>query len=316
MNPISLRAAFLACCFVIALVPRPAEEEVKHFGLTATDRFRFCAASVFGKPILTDIERDDLFGPMCQHGETREALKKALVSNGISVFEDSQFVYLTFFTPGTKPEEFSISWLPMNSKVQPTGCRTLARAAVDDVGRVILHEARMPDFSYPDAPQNEPVKAKLVLGLEECELKAGTESVLGVLGGTRLVYGEMRDGTFRFLWDSPLFGLLHNAGYISELRDMNGDGVKEILVTYNASGASESYDGLAIFDIDGNELDPGDDSLIGESFRYETREDGKVDVLVVNNERTDRYTLVNGHYVQEKLSKQSQRKRQAQPPKP
>jgi hypothetical protein len=315
MNPISLRAAFLACCFVIALVPRPAEEEVKHFGLTATDRFRFCAASVFGKPILTDIERDDLFGPMCQHGETREALKKALVSNGISVFEDSQFVYLTFGR-GTQTQEFSVSWLAMNGRVLPPGCRALTPEALDDVGRAVLHEARMPDFPLPYAPQNEPIKAKLFLVLNECELKVGTESVVGVLGGTRLVYGEMRDGTFRFLWDSPLFGLLHNAGYISELRDMNGDGVKEILVTYNASGASESYDGLAIFDIDGNELDPGNDSLIGESFRYETREDGKVDVLVVNNERTDRYKLVNGHYVQEKLSKQSQRKRQAQPPKP
>ena len=315
MSPISRRAAFLACSLVIALVPRPAAAQVKHFGLTATDRFRFCAANVFGKLILTDLERDDLLGSICHDGEAPETLEKNLLSKGISVLEGSQFVYLTFGS-GAQAQEFSVSWLPMNGRVQPPGCRTLTQAALDDVGRVVLHQARMTSFPLPYTPQKEPIKAKLFLVLNECELKVGVESVVGVLGGTRLVYGEMRDGRFRFLWDSPEFCAPGEAYQSVDLRDMNASGVRDILIPYRVPGGSVSYGGLAIFDIDGNKLDPGGDSFIGESFRYETREDGKVDVLVVNNEGTDRYTLVNGHYVQEKLSKQSQRKRQAQPPKP
>jgi hypothetical protein len=161
-----------------------------------------------------------------------------------------------------------------------------------------------------------PVTGTLGLQLYDCQLKPGTESIFGILGGSRLIYGELKNNQFHFLWDSPEFCLPGEAYQSVDLRDMNASGVREILIPYRVPGGSESYDGLAIFDIDGNKLDPGDDSFVGESFQYETRADGKVDVLVVNNERKYRYTLVNGHYVQEKLSKQSQRKRQAQPPKP
>ena len=81
-----------------------------------------------------------------------------------------------------------------------------------------------------------------------------------------------------------------------------------------AGGGGQSYTGLAIFDLHGNELDPGTDSF-GESINYVSRPDGKVDVLVSNGNRADRYTLLNGYYVLEKLPKQSQHKPQTQPPK-
>jgi hypothetical protein len=300
------------------LVPAAAKAQVKHPGLTATDRFRFCAARTFGKPVLTDLERDDIFGQMCHERDTPENLKKSLASKGISVFEESQFVYLSFSvfftqTYGSQHRQISISWSPTNGRAQFPRCRPLSEQELVDIGQAVLHDARMTNFPLPYAAADATIRARLLLETYRCQLRAGTDSVFGVLGGTRLIYGEMREHGFALLWDSPEFGLLHNAAYIDQLRDMNGDGVREILVTYDASGAAQAYQGLAIFDTSGNELDPRDDRFVGESFQYETKPDGKVDVLVVNNDHTDRYTLANGRYVLETAPKRSLRKTPRRP---
>jgi hypothetical protein len=195
-------------------------------------------------------------------------------------------------------------------------CTPLRERDLKNVGEVVLAEAPMPLFSLGNIPSSDTaiIEAKLYLTLHDCHLKPDVESVFGTLGYGRLIYGEMKNHQFELLWDSvPL-----PAGVqINDLRDMNGDGVKEILLEWQ-EGGGQSYTGLAIFDLHGNELDPGPStgSFLGEDIKYDLRPDGTVEVVISSGSRTDRYTLVNDGYVPEKPPKQSQHKPQTQPSKP
>ena len=296
----------------VILLPRCCAAQTKHFGLTETDRFQSCAARIFGKPVLISPEWAGAYNTLACV-QTIEGLKKSLASKGVSVFQGPQFVYLIPSASlhrdfGTEPGPLSISWAPANGERSFAGCDPLSDRALLNAGETILDGARMPLFPaglFRAASDGRTLEAKLVLKIYDCHLGPSTESVFGVLGGTRLVYGEMKGGQFVLLWDSAEFPF----GYVAELKDMDGDGVKEILVSYDASRAAQADRGLAIFDIRGTELDPGDESFIGEDFEYQTRPDGRVDVLVMNGDRTDRYTLVNGRYQLTKPS--SPRKRHA-----
>jgi hypothetical protein len=289
----------------VILLPCCCTAQIKHFGLTETDRFQSCAAKIFGKPVLISPEWAGTYNSVACV-QTIERLKKTLVSKGVSVFQGPQFVYLIPSASlqrdfGIEPGTPSISWAPANGERSFTGCDPLSDKALLSVGETILVGARMPLFPaglFRAASDGRTLEAKLVLKIYDCHLGPSIESVFGVLGGTRLVYGEMKGGQFVLLWDSAEFPF----GYVAELKDINGDGVKEILVSYDASGAAQADRGLAIFDIHGTELDPGDESFVGEDFEYQTRPDGCLDVLVINGDRTDRYTLVNGRYQLKKPS--------------
>jgi len=67
----------------------------------------------------------------------------------------------------------------------------------------------------------------------------------------RIIYGEMRDGKYQVLWDSPL---LNPHGQL-ELADVNGDGWTELLWHSDTCGAhSCSPEELVIFDKEGHEI--------------------------------------------------------------
>jgi hypothetical protein len=313
----------LLCFILLAAIPATTAAQVKHFGLTSTDGFRSCAAGVFGKPVLIDMARwGSGIKSVCHPGDTPTKLKEALESKGELVSDGPTFVYLTPLAQfktyyGNEDREISIAWTPTEGKREFPGCATLSAEELTRVGEAVLRGARMPFFpagALAGSPGG-PLAARLPLELYDCALEPGIESVFGVLGGSRLVYGQMRDRQFHLAWDSPDLGFARGGGHVSELRDMDGDGVKEILVTGDDSGAAQVYEGLAIFDAEGNELDPGDNSFIAEQFEYVDLPDRKVDILVQSGDQTDRYTLVNGHYVLWH-PKHPPRKAPTQPPKP
>ncbi len=71
----------------------------------------------------------------------------------------------------------------------------------------------------------------------------------GVAG--RIIFGEMRDGKYQMLWDSPL---VNGHGQL-ELADVNGDGWNELLWRSETCGArSCSPEELVIFDKEGHEI--------------------------------------------------------------
>lgn len=292
-------AAVLALCFLWLSALNPTAAQVKHFGLTATDAFRSCAAKVFGKPVVINQGLVSI-DSACHPGDTSTSLRSELTSRGELVADGPTFIYLTplgefkqYF--GSEDRQVLIEWVPQAGPNPLPECVSLSQEDLSTVGQVVLREARMPFWSAGNqfvGSKDGTIRDKLRLEIYNCQLKPGTESVFGMLGGTRLIYGEMRNHQFTLLWDSPA---LANYGHIIDLKDVNGDGTREMLVGWE-QGGGQNFQGLAIFAPDGTELDPGDDAFLGESFQYQNRSDGKVDVLVVNEKHIEKYTLVNGRY--------------------
>lgn len=147
-------------------------------------------------------------------------------------------------------------------------------------------------------------------------LSRETESVVAVFGPARgkmrLVYGELAHGVYRMLWDTPLVGPDLTLSY----KDVDGDGIPEIVLRWTEAGGNVIYDALAVFNVKGEELtrqqecDPSLPyaeaaqfacAIWGASVDFEKITLGKYDILDVPNFETnpqdaDRYSLVNGHY--------------------
>jgi len=86
----------------------------------------------------------------------------------------------------------------------------------------------------------------------------------GVAG--RIVYGEMRDGKYQVLWDSPLLNAHGQLG----LADVNGDGWDELLWQSETCGAKNcSQEDLVIFDKEGHEITRQEKCSVGQIYPFD-----------------------------------------------
>jgi Tfp pilus assembly protein PilF len=299
----------------------PACAQIKHFEITADERFLLCAREVLGKPVL------EIMSVSAPCPDTSENLKKSLQKQGVSIFEQSDFIYLwpsTDFSPksGMKWRHVSIDLDPRDDFAATPGCRKLTSDEMDDITDRVLQEVRMVSvdvtYLHPE-PGTDTVSAPLIVSMGACHFKPNTESIVGQLvgegGNHRLFFGEIKDGKPVVLWDSPPVD-----GWIERLQDMDGDGIPEILVT-NRSGR-QNAECLTVYDINGSDLTRHADAdgagcVIGLENEFEKRPDGKMDILAwsPNEASTEghpyRYTLVNGHYVLQKSASQQQQPKAA-----
>jgi hypothetical protein len=285
-----LMAAFLS----VSSDVRPVE--IKHYGMTNEDRFFLCARQLLGKPVLFNNATEQYASLPCP--ADAESLRQALQQAGLSLFEDSHFFYLIasgYFKPvGLTWKHLSIS-LQARSNFRAPGCRPLTSDEIAQISEAIFRDARMVPVSYLQLslpqPGSDTATMSLSLIMGACHLKPDVESVFATLQFSRLIYGEMRNHSFEILWDSPLLG----GQLVTDLMDVNGDGVREMIVR---SGGTTRGDWLDIYDTAGNDLVPQTITAAGISF--EKHRDGKVDILVApynDSDQTDRYTLVNGLYI-------------------
>ena len=135
------------------------------------------------------------------------------------------------------------------------------------------------------------------------------------LGRARVVYGEMVDGKYTPLWDSPLFA---DCELQVRFRDFKGTKQsKQIELVANTCGARRRYPMLAVLDLDGRELTrevrdcdilpplPAEQKLcpiFGTAFSLAETENGSLELSVGQDfddtERTPRdYLLEYGFYV-------------------
>jgi len=160
-----------------------------------------------------------------------------------------------------------------------------------------------------------PVPVNILLQLNAYELKPGVESVMAFFGQRnsekRLIYGEIRNGIYEPVWDSPLIGG-GNLGRAYE--DVNADGVREIVISWTELPRGTA---MAIFSIDGEEITRQackDERRImlaaasgsacpvrGRSITLAEAVQGSRDIILVpynseNDSDTDTYALREGHY--------------------
>ncbi len=306
--------------------------EINHSGVSNTDKFLLCARSTLEKPVIQAWEKLNL-PPECP--ETKDLLFQVLRERGITAFEDDRCVFLvrsdlTVPDPASPLNQLWFRWKRV--RLVPTvtnwdsipGSRNLTAVEQEEVGSAVFNQARSVPLvvSYDPGPDGESVEVPYDLILDVHRLTpSGNESVIAILGqrnsAGRLVYGELEDGAYKPLWDSPLFS---TRGLQIGYEDVDGDGTKEILVTSDY-GMRRSMLMLTIFGVAGEELTrqapcefdvPADEvgvvcPITADEINLEPS-DGRKDIIVKGRIEdvagplpysTYRYRLVNGRYVAE-----------------
>jgi hypothetical protein len=90
----------------------------------------------------------------------------------------------------------------------------------------------------------------MYIGTDDLESVVACINARPTFSTARLVYGELRNGKYVLLSDSPLFNILH--GDI-QFADVNGNGIKEIVIASTNYGNWE-YPMYVVFDKNGREL--------------------------------------------------------------
>ena len=129
----------------------------------------------------------------------------------------------------------------------------------NEIAKQILRQARMIPLAVShglsEAVEDDDVNIAIWQGSLG---PAGEQSVVACINGrgrtefstARLVYGELCDGEYVMLWDSPLFNILHGNVHFA---DINADGWKEFVIDSSNYGNHE-YPMEVIFDPEGREI--------------------------------------------------------------
>jgi hypothetical protein len=288
MNRKLTKASYLLCvagAVVCAQAPR-------HIGLTKTDAFVLCAQRTFGKPII--VENYPVFGDRVKDlscaARTGE-LVESLTSHRLKVFEAGDWVFVMGsggFDPRVAPENPGrVQWTDV--RVNPdienyrlVEVRTLSDTELQRIGQTIFSGSRVIPVSVPldlraspivrSSAEGDTMVVRPLLLLAARSLGHGAiESVVGLWLGAggqpgRLVYGEMMNGRYEMLWDSPLFPVWQGNMFFA---DVNGDGVQEIVVRGLTGVGRDTDRWMTIFDIHGNELTRQRPCDVGDLFDYE-----------------------------------------------
>jgi hypothetical protein len=294
--------------------------QVQHTSKAETDRFLLCARSTFQKPVYMTVIGPWFDAAMNCSSDRQEVLHE-LEERQVTVFENQSAILLVppRIRPDIKWQKFDIKFHVMNfDDPVPLGSRALSKEEQDQIAKVMLDQALVPPlvpgFAHVAADTGE---MNVALILDAHHLSPATESVVAVFGPVRgdmrLVYGVLAHGVYRMLWDTPLLG---GSDLRLSYKDVDGDGIPEIVLRWTEAGGNVLYNALAVFNVNGEELtrqqecDPSLPyaeaaqfacAILGASIDFEKTTEGKYDILYVPSYEVDpqnaeRYALVNGHY--------------------
>lgn len=313
---------------MVAFALTPVDAAVEHLGFATVDNYLICARQVLGKPVFRDpasLRRPPALG--CP--TSRVELVADLTGREETLVETDEwtFVYPALFLKRSGPSRPPIAWTRLKLSIEAqnwTGIPDTRALTARELGMVRQYAVRdtrtTPVYTHDSPDSDGTVNADYLLRSTAVRLKtAQTESIVSVVGRpgltARLVYGELRDGQYEIHWDSPLFyAWLLEVGF----EDVDGDGVKDILIKsgYGTSAPQEVM--LTIFDQKGHELTRQSYCDFDLTWGYEATElvcpivaqeitladaqGGKRDLLVRAKDSRERltlhrYSLREGRYV-------------------
>ena len=326
-------ASRVSLAVVVAIASAVGAEAIEHIGFSKEDRFIECAGRVFGKPVLLGEQRTWPTIDTVPCPAPSQALVEALKKHGHTVVDCDAWVHLApSYLLEHDPVGPNVLWKQLRVALKVDewgglGSRKLSPAERDRIAKIVIEQARPPISYTPqgrDPASNDANKVNdtisLVLLLDARTLGKGhRESIIATWGQrsgmVRLIYGEMENGVYRPLWDSPHFGRgWLRMGHL----DVDADGVEEIILE-----APNGRDGMewVIFNVKGEEISrqvscesqkldrgsvsPGITCPIGgkrdPGIKWDQRPNGKRDLIVEDWDGRRwgamRYRLVNGRYV-------------------
>jgi hypothetical protein len=282
--------ALLTLALATALI---TQGQVQHIGMTPEQEFFLCAQHVLGETVLWDgifytRKVGDNPVPQVPCPASREEFISSLRKNvGILTFEDGGFAFLVVNGGPTSRLESSPVYdkgaphfkIDLNvSQGERSGDRQLSEPELQKISSRILENTRGVEVlgDIQDQPCSGRITVQLDIGARRLS-KDGPESIIALLrvsdcpeglshlypsyisDMTRLIYGEIKNGEYEMLSDSPL--LFAPASWIS-YRDLNGDGTAEIVIwpakldyDFPEDSAQFGYAvGAVAFDVQGKQI--------------------------------------------------------------
>ncbi|MGA2353024.1 MAG: hypothetical protein ABSG02_00915 [Terriglobales bacterium] len=331
--------------------------QVQHIGMTPEQEFLLCAQQVMGKTVLWSGIFDTREAganpvPRVPCPALREEFIRLLKENaGILTLEDGGFAYLEVhwvpttglqsgpvYDGGTPP--FKVDF---DVRKGERSDRKLSEQELQTISKKILGKTRGVEvlWDIQDPPCIGRIEVQLNIEAHRLS-KQGPESIISFLrvsdcpgkrldhppgyisDMTRLIYGEVKNGEYEMLWDSPL--LFAPPNWIS-YRDLNGDGTAEILVwpskldyQFPEDSARFGYAvGVVAFDVTGREITRQTDCkhyyylpdnaacpIVARKTRLVQSKNGRqMEILATGwvddsvsgaTKRVRRFSLIDGHY--------------------
>jgi hypothetical protein len=356
----TLSMSYLRSLTLLALALAAAsitQGQVQHIGMTPEQEFLLCAQQVLGKPVLWDgifytRKIGDNPVPQVPCPASREEFINSLRKDvGILTFEDAGFAFLVVTGRPTSRLARSPAYSrgTAHFKVdfdirqgERSDDRQMSEQELQRISSRILEKTRGVEvlWDIQDQPCFGLIKVQLDIDARRLR-KDGPESIISFLrvsdcpedldrppgyisDMTRLVYGEIKNGEYEMLWDSPL--LFAPPSWIS-YRDLNGDGTAEIVILpakldydFPEDSAQFGYAvGAVAFDVQGKEITrqtdcknyyylPDDAAcpIVAVKTRLVPSKNGRqMDILATGwaddsvlgaETRVRRFSLINGYY--------------------
>lgn len=330
---------------------------VKHYGYSGTDKLLECIGKAYSKPVARFPyirQVPDFPCPATKEGII-DLLEGSAFPNllrvpkggpsGIRLFETMDWIYLvpSLFIdtkPGDPYYNYRQNWKSVRIKTKVETSEDISQAE-DKILREVM--SRVPEIlstarMVPLNPMDEPGpdgSSEMTVRLRFYTAKLNpdaSDSVIAMIDQWpyvsmgRLVYGEIRNGKYQMIWDSPLL----NANGNLDVADVNGDGWKEIVWRSATCGAQNCIpQQVVVFDREGREItrqsncrtgslgfDEGDGvcAIEGEDIQFtlisaktgysEKDQRAPKDIVVANwygDGKDAIFTLKNGTYVLNKL---------------
>ena len=246
---------WLTCAGVLSIaVTVPTTDSVMHPTMGPEDRFLLCARSVFQKTVLRS--------PILPWTATRlacpqapDALSAALREEGFELYEGPDWLFvMTARFPGMTYHQWTSLRLHLSVENRRSpGARLVPQEEAERIAHAVFASARPIPVSLGTLPyeDNGALDEAIPVAVDAAPLGRAAESIVTIFNQSsraRVTYGEMRDGAYVPLWDSPLTNGFDLAW---SYRDIDGNGTKEIVLWSNWLPHSHV---LSIFDLDGHEL--------------------------------------------------------------
>ena len=281
----------LACVATLLLLafwgwPLEVAAQINHVGLAPVDRFLACAESTLKKHVLAYHAEGHPAEAVACPAPSGEALVRALKAAGYSTLMNKNWalVVSSDLLFREKPADpfahipagFWMPWKDISVEVTTENASSGSDAAFStsqlaSLQVQLLQEARLlpvEDSTGAGVVSTEEVPdVPLRYDVYRVHLSdTGPESVVAVLHQNkytdlgRVIYGVMEEENVKLLWDSPVVEVRTDSGVPDiQFRDVDGDGVKEILVRaeYPAGRTREGrviWTMLTIFNRDGEEV--------------------------------------------------------------
>lgn len=248
-----------------------AKDEIKHYGYSGADKVLDCLRQVYGKPAASfpgiKFPRAADFQCLSSRDGLSQWLQDRATSlpYGIHLFETPEWIYIipeTFVAKAAAvmANPASEQWKNFAIIQKIEAGAGISEKEAESLAPIVLRFSRAIPLRPPPGQSSKDDEADLDLRLQFFKTRLGLDAVDSVitiidqpslLVAGRLVYGEMRNGNYQVLWDSPL---LNSRGRLNFL-DVNGDGANEIVWRSALCGAQNCMpEQLVVFDRSGHEL--------------------------------------------------------------